>query len=306
VRESIRGYADALLESLDSDGRRQLADQIDAVQSVLASSDDLRFALADPGLPAPARRNLLNDLFGARIDAITLRLLSYPVEADRATEYPADVTWLAIRTAAVADGRHAIADVVLGRLAAGERIDGYSDDVLADASADTLDNVEDDLFRFSRIIDGSSELATALTDPDFPASSRRALVVTLLEGKTRPETVRLAAYATQVGRSRDYLAHLTALIARVTAESNRRLAEVVSAVELDADQISRLAGALSGVTGRSTQVRVIVDPSILGGFVATVGDTVVDASVRHRLDVMKDRLLLPEATITRQENRADG
>jgi F-type H+-transporting ATPase subunit delta len=45
-------------------------------------------------------------------------------------------------------------------------------------------------------------------------------------------------------------------------------------------------------------VRVIVDPTVLGGFVATIGDTVVDGSARHRLDLLKERLEMPEAAIT--------
>jgi F-type H+-transporting ATPase subunit delta len=82
------------------------------------------------------------------------------------------------------------------------------------------------------------------------------------------------------------------------------LAEVVSAVELDEDQRERLAEALSHVSGRPTEIRVTVDPAILGGFVATMGDTIVDGSVRHRLDLLKDRLSLaaptlgPDATTT--------
>ncbi|MBO0732305.1 MAG: F0F1 ATP synthase subunit delta, partial [Acidimicrobiaceae bacterium] len=113
----------------------------------------------------------------------------------------------------------------------------------------------------------------------------------------RPESLRLARYATQIGRPRDYLDELASIVERVAHESNRRLAEVVSAVEMDDAQRTELAEVLSRVTGRPTEVRVNVDPSILGGFVATIGDTVVDGSVRHRLDLLKDRLTLPAPTL---------
>ena len=54
------------------------------------------------------------------------------------------------------------------------------------------------------------------------------------------------------------------------------------------------------MAGQRVEVRVVVDPSVLGGFVATIGDTVVDGSVRHRLDLLKERLVLSEAPPTNQ------
>ena len=101
-----------------------------------------------------------------------------------------------------------------------------------------------------------------------------------------------------MGRPRDYEALLSHLVDRVAAESNRRLAEVRTAVDLDDDRRSQLAEALSRVAGRPVDVRVTVDPAVLGGFVATIGDTVVDGSTRHRLELLKERLDTPEAEIT--------
>ena len=102
-----------------------------------------------------------------------------------------------------------------------------------------------------------------------------------------------------MGRPRDYEALLAHLVDRVAAESNRRLAEV---------RVRRRArrrppprswpSALSRVAGHPVEVRVTVDPTVLGGFVATIGDTVVDGSTRHRLELLKDRLDTPEAEIT--------
>jgi F-type H+-transporting ATPase subunit delta len=305
MRERIRGYADAQAETADAATLGALAGEVEAVQALLNSSDDLRRTLADPGVPAPARRAVLVDLLGEHVEARTLTLLAYPIDVDRATEYPGDVAWLALRIRAAAGDETAAGDVVLGRLAALERVAGYADALLEDVEGATvLDDMEDELFRFMRIVDGADELQSALTSSDVPASARRALVVGLLDGKARPQTIRLAAYATGVGRPRDYLSPLNALVERVAAERNRRLAEVVSAVELDEDQRERLAEALSHVSGRPTEIRVTVDPAILGGFVATMGDTIVDGSVRHRLDLLKDRLSLaaptlgPDATTT--------
>jgi F-type H+-transporting ATPase subunit delta len=74
------------------------------------------------------------------------------------------------------------------------------------------------------------------------------------------------------------------------AEANKEVAEVRSAVPLTADQRDRLAKALEDATGKQVEVKVVVDPSVLGGIVAQVGDTVIDGSVRHRLDQLKNAL----------------
>ncbi len=63
-----------------------------------------------------------------------------------------------------------------------------------------------------------------------------------------------------------------------------------SAVPLNDDQRKRLAEALGNATGKQVEVKVVVDPSVLGGIVAQVGDTVIDGSVRSRLDQLKQAL----------------
>ncbi|HLI24003.1 MAG TPA: F0F1 ATP synthase subunit delta, partial [Acidimicrobiales bacterium] len=161
-------------------------------------------------------------------------------------------------------------------------------------------------FRFARVVEGTDDLRSALTDRDVPAPARRRLVVDLLQGRASAETVRLAAYATGVGRARDYLLLLDELVARVAEESNRRVAEVRAAVDLDDGQRRRLAAALGRIVGRDVDLRVEVDRQVLGGFVATIGDTVVDGSVRHRLDLLKERLIMPEANINTDTATEEG
>jgi F-type H+-transporting ATPase subunit delta len=79
-------------------------------------------------------------------------------------------------------------------------------------------------------------------------------------------------------------------VKRASNAQNKEVAEVRSAVALTADQQSRLAAALERATGKSVNLKVVVDPSVLGGLIATVGDEVIDGSVRTRLDQVKSRL----------------
>jgi F-type H+-transporting ATPase subunit delta len=74
------------------------------------------------------------------------------------------------------------------------------------------------------------------------------------------------------------------------SERDAELAEVRTAIPLDDKQIERLAAALGQATGKRVEVKVIVDPAVLGGIVARVGDTVIDGTVRHSLDQMKEQL----------------
>ena len=89
------------------------------------------------------------------------------------------------------------------------------------------------------------------------------------------------------GRGRDLPAIIAKLVERAAAEKDRAVAEVRSAVPLTDDQKDRLAAALANATGKQVEVKVVVDPSVLGGLVATVGDTVIDGTVRSRLDQLK-------------------
>jgi F-type H+-transporting ATPase subunit delta len=296
VRQSIRGYTDAVIEQASSSDLTQAASELAGLVDLLRSSQDLRLVLTDADVPLPARRGVVTDLLESRVNPTTFRLVVFAMEADRAPGFTDDVSWLAERVGAAAHGLAPVGDVVLGRHGAEERLDGYASALLQDIpDKRALGNVEDELFRFMRIVAGSEDLLGAVSNREIDAATRRKLVVDLLEGRATPTTTRLAAYATTVGRPRDYEILLSHLVDRVAAESNRRLATVRSAVDLDEERRGHLADALSRVAGHAVDIRITVDPAVLGGFVATIGDTVVDGSTRHRLDLLKARLDTPEA-----------
>lgn len=313
MRESIAGYADGILERTVEDGSvGAVAGELASIRAVVEGSEDLLRVLSDPGVPAAARRGVANDLFSERVSAASLRLVSFLIDADKATEILDDIVWLEERAGAARDGLVAIGEGPLGRHAASERLLGYAIAVLEGVpstgrpGATSLGEIEDELFRFLRVVEGAGTLRSALTDRDVPARARHALVIDLLSGKATAETARLASYATTVGRPRDYLTLLDELVTRVAEESNRRVADVRSAVDLDDEQRRRLREALGRVVGRQVEVRVDVDRRVLAGFVATIGDTVVDGSARHRLDQLKERLVMPEATIDTQGPTIEG
>ncbi|MDQ3469040.1 MAG: ATP synthase F1 subunit delta [Actinomycetota bacterium] len=171
------------------------------------------------------------------------------------------------------------------------RIEGYARALFEVARAEgTLDEVEDELFRFARSYESSDELRNALTDDGIPPGKRQAIVEDLLDGKATPSTVQLISMVVGSGRTRDLPAIIDRMVQRAASAKDVELAEVRAAVALTPDQKDRLKAALANATGKDVELKVVVDPSVLGGLVATVGDTVIDGSVRTHLDQLKSRL----------------
>ncbi len=171
------------------------------------------------------------------------------------------------------------------------RIEGYARGLFEIARAEgTIDEVEDELFRFARSYESSDELRNALNDEQIPAAKRQSIVEDLLGGKVTGTTTQLISMVVGSGRTRDLPAIVDKLVARASTSKNLAVAEVRTAVALTADQQTRLAAALANATGKEVNLKVIVDPSVLGGLVATVGDTVIDGTVRTRIEQLKSRL----------------
>ena len=170
-----------------------------------------------------------------------------------------------------------------------DRTLAYAEALFGVARAEgTLGEVEDELFRFSQTLQGNDELRTALTDASIPAARRQQIVEDLLGGRASSTTVALVSMVVGTGRARVLPSIIQKLVEMSAAEANKEVAEVRSAVPLTDDQRTRLAKALGQATGKDIEVKVVVDPSVLGGIVAQVGDTVIDGSVRRRLDQLRN------------------
>jgi F-type H+-transporting ATPase subunit delta len=172
-----------------------------------------------------------------------------------------------------------------------QQVDGYATAMFEVARAeDVLGRVGDELFRFSRAVDSSPDLRSALTDPGSPPEAKAAIVDRLLEGKAHPVTGRLLALVVGAGLVRDLTRIVDAFTAKASASGEAAVAEVRVAAPISEDQRTRLAEALSRSKGRPVDVKVIVDPAVIGGVVTTIGDEVIDGSVRRRLEQLRSSL----------------
>ncbi|HEX3541702.1 MAG TPA: ATP synthase F1 subunit delta [Acidimicrobiales bacterium] len=167
--------------------------------------------------------------------------------------------------------------------------DAYAEALFEIARAEgNLDRVEDELFRFARTLEGSDDLRMTLTDKSIPAERRQRVVEELLGGKASPVTVALISFVVAVGRGRNLPEIIDKLVARSAEQRREAVAEIRTAFPLDEDHRRRLATALERATGKRVDVKEVVDSSVLGGVVAVIGDTVIDGSIRHRLEQLRE------------------
>ncbi len=172
-----------------------------------------------------------------------------------------------------------------------ERIRGYADRLFQEVDRlERIDEIENEVVGVAGVVESSRELRQALGDRSRPVDQRVALVDGLLRDKVQTVTARLVSYVLRAGHVRDLVGALEWVAGLAAEERGRRIAEVRSAVELDEAEYRRLADALSRSAGRPVELRVRVDPSLMGGMSVSIGDTVIDGSVRHRLDKLREAL----------------
>jgi F-type H+-transporting ATPase subunit delta len=164
-----------------------------------------------------------------------------------------------------------------------DRIRGYARGVFEMARGEgVLERVEDELLAISRAFETSPELRSNLTDPQLPLEKKQGIVDELIGGRASSLTVGLV----QLLVSQNHASELPSIASAVAeaAASSRDKAVVRSAVPLDDATVQRLTSSLGRATGKNVEVKVVVDPSVIGGIVARVGDTVIDGSIAKRVD----------------------
>ena len=176
-------------------------------------------------------------------------------------------------------------------MAKDELIHGYAEALFRVLQAEgELDRVEDELYRFGKVLESSHELKQALSDESLDRVQREKILGELLEGKVSAHTLGLLIFIVGQGRARQ-LPQILEEVSHIAAEARKHaIAEVRAAVPLDEKQRKALEEALSKATGKNVEVKVLVDPTVIGGVVAKIGDTVIDGTVRRRLEQLKEQV----------------
>jgi F-type H+-transporting ATPase subunit delta len=161
--------------------------------------------------------------------------------------------------------------------------------VIDSEKAGHLSELEDELFRFGRVVSGDPALRDAITNKQVPAQHRQDLVRSLLGDKVSPSATSLAVQAVS-SRHRSFEVALEVL-QKLAADRQQRLVAVVrTAIDLDDDQRTRLAAALENQYDRNVHLNVLVEPDVLGGIRVELGDDVIDGTVVARLDDARRRM----------------
>lgn len=172
-----------------------------------------------------------------------------------------------------------------------DAIRGYATALFTVAQAEgALDQIEDELFRFARTTEREIKFRDALVDPSLPEDHRANMVAELLGDRASPHTTNLIGFVIRQGRARELPQIIDSLVEISAAERNKAIAEVRSAVPLGEAERTRLKESIARATGKQVELKVLVDPSVVGGLLVRVGDIVFDGTVRRRLALAKEHL----------------
>lgn len=253
----LRGRIDAITARFSTaEGLTGLAQELYAVVDVLIRQPRLRRQLADPSTASERRSGLAGAVFDGKVGTSTSQVVKDAVALRWSSAWD------------LLDALEVTADDVLLTVAENEG---------------ALDEIEDELFRFERVLDASSSLTTLLDDYSADPAGRAAVVRQLFEGKVRPVVLQLLEHAVTSQRKRSIVHAIDDLLELGARRQERSLARVVSAVPLTDAQEQRLAERLSDIYGRQMSIRTAIEPSIRGGLVVRVGDEVIDGSIAARL-----------------------
>lgn len=259
AQQGLRHYA----ESTDAGTLSRVADEIFGVGSMIDANPILRRLLTDSSTGAGDRTQLLRRLLGDKVGEDTLGLLDQVVRG---------------RWGDPVDFSDALEQVGRAALLAAADREG------------SLDEVEDELFRFGRVLAREPSLQLLLSDRSVAAERRLELLDSLIGRRVRWPTRALIEHALAARRGRGLERAVDEITEQAAVRRNRVVGYVRSAVALAAEQQHRLAAALTRVYGREVELRTEVDPTLVGGLLIKVGDEVIDGSVLHRLDAARRAL----------------
>lgn len=258
-RESLAGATQKLDAQVDNESPHvltKLGNELFAVLRLLSSEPALRRSLTDPAVPPHVRTALADRLLKGKVDRHALDVVSDLVSSRWSRS-------LDITEALETLGRRALLGVA--------------------EKEGRIEEVEDELFRFGRILDREPQLSGLLGDRAQPAAGRVELLRKVLGRKVSPVTANLleqtvdSPQSVPLDRAAEELSELAA------ARKDRYVAHVRTSVRLSAEQEQRLTDQLSNLYGRAISLQVELDPSLIGGLVVRVGDEVIDGSVSSKL-----------------------
>jgi F-type H+-transporting ATPase subunit delta len=259
-RRAVVERLDAALGDGSDAGR--VGTDLFAVAALLDAEPGLRRVVTDPAAQPSAKSTLVRNLLADKVDGAAVEVVATAAEQ----------RWSAARDL-------------------GDSLEyaGVVAQVTAAEQNGQADELEDELFRFSRIVGGERQLRDTLADRSVPVEHRVELVRNLVGDKVTAPTLRLVEQSL-AGRHRSLVVALEQY-QKVAAERRERMVATVRVARpLPENEKQRLAEALHRQYGRPVHLNVVVDEGVLGGLRVEIGDEVIDGTVASRLDDARRRL----------------
>jgi F-type H+-transporting ATPase subunit delta len=153
----------------------------------------------------------------------------------------------------------------------------------------TTDRVREELGRFTDALQESRELQTFFFSPYFSTEEKKAGLDRAVTGED--ETVRNFLQLLVENHRMPVVFRVRREVDRLWREANRLLpVEITSAVALDEAISARIGDEIGRQTGRQVELRTTVDPEVIGGIVLRVGNSILDASIRTRLENLRKQV----------------
>ncbi len=265
LAELVRKF-ESIADGADTDALTTLAENLSSVAKLLVDQPALNKHLAQPTDDSAAKVRLVEQLFDGKVDAAAVDILKTAVSQRWSTD---------------ANLIQAIEHVArLALLVRAER-DGHAEEV------------EEQLFRFGRVLDSESRLSGLLSDHTVPAETRLGLLNKVLDsgGGVNPTTRALLTQTVELLRDGEPVdSAVNDLAELAVARRGEVVAQVTAAADLTDEQRSRLTEVLTQIYGHPVSIQLDIAPEILGGLLITVGDEVIDGSISSRLDAARSGL----------------
>lgn len=254
--ETVEQTFDEFAAGSDAQTLDTLGDELSQVTAALSAEPVLRKHLSEPSAPAEQKQRLAEQVFGNKVNEATMRLLRAVVGA----------RWSRIGDLLTAV-EHFARSAVLTNV---ER-------------AESVDEVSDELFRFSRVLGAQGRLNALLSDTATPVEGRIRLLDDVVGRKVSAPSRALLVQAVRVPGGRSVETVVAQVADLVAARRGQSVAHVTAAVPLSDEQADRLARVLSEIYHRNIALQIDVDPEVLGGLLVRIGDEVIDGSVASKL-----------------------
>ncbi|KZS71913.1 F0F1 ATP synthase subunit B/delta [Mycobacterium kansasii] len=268
-RRALQSLVDkfgTLAKGLDNDGLSTLADELVSVAKLLGREIVVTRYLTVPAEDAAPRVRLLERLVSGKVGNAALEVLR----------------------AAVAERWSTNSDLI-------DAIEHVSRQALLEIAEreGQVDEVEDQLFRFSRILDAQPRLSILLGDYAAGSEGRIRLLRNVLDragSSVNPIALSLLSQTVELLRGQPAEDAVLLLAEVAVARRGEVVAQVSAAADLTDAQRSRVTDVLSRIYGHPVTVQLQIDPELLGGLSIAVGDEVIDGTLSSRLATAKAQL----------------